>query len=291
MGWYHYGVGPYFAPDIGRVLALAMVIALAGCSGEGAGSPAGGDEPFAVSPEQNQPSGEVTVFAAASLTDVFKAIAADFEKAHPGVRVELSFAGSQSLRTQISNGAQPEVFASANPDHLHALAQKSLADPPQVFAHGRLVVVVPASNPAKLKTFEDIASAARIVLAGESVPAGAYANSIVAKAAAMYGDAWASDVHKRVVSREPHVRQSLHKVALGEADAAMVYATDARAAGDRVKVIEIPASLNVEASYPVSMIRGAARRDLGELFLRHLLSESGQSRLLEHGFMQAREEG
>ncbi len=227
---------------------------------------------------------EVTVFAAASLTDAFTEIATAFEAAHPGVEVKLNFAGSQSLRTQISHGAQAHVFASANEQHMAALRDSGLVSEPAVFATNEMVIAVPASNPAGIESFADLPKARRIVLAGDSVPAGAYAAQVLANAASAYGVEFPARVSERVVSREMHVRQTLQKVVLGEADAAMVYATDAAAAGDAVRIVEIPDELNVRASYPIAALGSAA---VGEAFVAFVQSEEGARVLRKHGFRPA----
>ncbi len=221
----------------------------------------------------------ITVFAAASLTDAFQAMATDFEASHPGLRVKLNFAGSQSLRTQLENGARADVFASANPKHMEALHRAGLVGVSHVFASNALVIAVPEDNPARIEKFEDLAQAERIVLAGEEVPAGAYAARVLAKARDSHGHAFVSAVYGNVVSRENDVRATLQKVVLGEADAALVYATDAAAAG--LPVIEIPSELNVRATYPIGTVTGS---ELGARFTAWVSSAEGQRRLYELGF-------
>ena len=201
-----------------------------------------------------------------------------------GVDVKMNFAGSQSLRTQIVNGAQPHVFASANAQHISALREQKLVDEPIDFAHNELVIVVPPANPAGIESLSDLPKAERIVLAGENVPAGAYSEKVLANASSAYGADFADRVTRHVVSRENHVRQTLQKVVLGEADAAIVYATDAVSSGDKVKAIAIPSEHNVTAAYPIVTVTGAPRAHLGKLFVEHVRSEAGKARLSEFGF-------
>ncbi len=222
---------------------------------------------------------ELVVFAAASLTDAFGAVAEDFERANPRIDVKLNFAGSQSLRAQIENGALPQVFASANRAHMVALERAGLVDEPRIFATNRLVVVVPRDNPAGIERFEDLVKAERLVLAGDHVPAGIYAG----RALASVGEGFAEAVRARVVSRENNVRQTLQKVVLGEADAAIVYASDAHAARGDVKVVPIDDAHEVVASYPVATVAGAPHGRLGELFVAHLLGPTGQAQLAAQG--------
>lgn len=221
----------------------------------------------------------LTVFAAASLTDAFEVLADEFERSHPGVQVRLNFAGSQSLRTQLENGARADVFASANPKHMNALLQAGLVSDSTVFASNALVIAVPADNPAGVKTFLDLPRVERLVLAGEDVPAGAYAAEVLRRARSAHGKGFVDAVLRRIVSRENDVRATLQKVVLGEADAAIVYATDALAAG--LPAIEIPSELNVRASYPIATVAGS---ELGRRFTDWVSSVDGQRRLAEFGF-------
>jgi molybdate transport system substrate-binding protein len=229
----------------------------------------------------------VTVFAAASLTDAFKAIAADFEKANPGVDLKLSFAGSQSLRTQIEHGAHANVFASANVRHMEALRSDGLVENPTVFANNQMVIVVPRNNPAGIERFADLVRAKRLVLAGPSVPAGRYAERVLRRAATdpKLGADFADRVLDRVVSREMHVRATLQKVVLGEADAAIVYATDGVAVGEGVKSIAIPEAYNIQAAYPIALV--GKQTDLSRKFVDFVRSPAGRKHLEAHGFIPA----
>lgn len=229
----------------------------------------------------------LTVFAAASLTDVFSEAGAEFERTNPGVEVVFNFAGSQSLRTQIEHGAQADLYASANAKHMNDLAGDGLVLAPRTFASNRLVVVVPRDNPGRLATFADLATTDRIVLAGPDVPAGAYAERVVTAADRELGGAFGKRVMDRVVSRELDVRQALQKVVLGEANAALVYATDAASAGDKVKVIDVPERYNVVADYPIARHANAQRPGLALRFVEHLQSARGRATLERHGFSAA----
>lgn len=234
--------------------------------------------------DEDEPHGDLVVFAAASLTDAFEAMEDDFEAKYPRVNIKLSFGGSQSLRTQIENGARAQVFASANAAHMDALRDQDLIEAPQTFAHNELVIIVPNDNPAGIDSFATLPLAKRLVLADESVPAGAYAREVLNKATGSLGSDFPKRVDSRVVSRESHVRQTLHKVVLGEADAAIVYATDAASAKSEIKTIAIPAEFNVRASYPIAVLRNAKRSHLAKLFVEYAISEDGQAQLAKHGF-------
>ena len=259
-----------------RLVAFVCLVVAASCRGDSSAQAGRHDG--------EGTGGTVTVFAAASLTEAFTALGEAFEREHPQADVIFNFAGSQSLRTQIENGARAEVFASANPKHLEALVSGGLAEAPVVFAHNRMVIAVPAANPARITSLADLANARRLVLAGEAVPAGAYAARVLARADAALGGGFRERVLSRVVSREVHVRATLQKVVLGEADAAMVYATDAAAAGDKVTSIAIDGEHNVIADYPIAVLREAERPGLGQRFIEFIRSDAGRQILVEHGF-------
>lgn len=230
---------------------------------------------------------ELLVFAAASLTDAFTEVARTIEAEHPGTTVKLSFGGSQALRTQIENGAEPQVFASANRHHVRALAEQGLVGSPVPFAVNRLVIVVPTDNPAHIEAFDDLLRAERLVLCDESVPAGAYTQQSLKRAAEELGADFVARVESRVASRESNVRQTLQKVVLGEADAAIVYASDAVAARDGVRTIEVPPAYNVVATYSVALHQKNPHLELAKAFVDLLRSEAGQSILARHGFAAA----
>lgn len=204
----------------------------------------------------------LTVFAASSLRESFTEIAKQYEQAHAGVKVALDFAGSQELRVQLENGAAADVFASADERQMAKLGRKG-----RVFAHNEPVLVVPLDNPAHLERFEDLAKAQRVVLGASEVPIGAYGDAIVK----------AAGIAPRVVSRALNVRQVLAQVEVGEADAGIVYATDA--AGARVKTIAIPPQWNVRADYVIAPLTEA-----GEEFVRLVLAAQGQAALRRRGF-------
>ena len=227
---------------------------------------------------------QLTVFAASSLRDAFQDLGRSFEQQHPGTSVSFNFAGSQELRTQVEHGARADVFASADPRTLRALAGAGLALEPQVFARNEPVIVVPAGNPAGIHSLADLPRARRLVVGAPEVPIGEYTVRILEAASRRYGPAFGAAVESRVASRELNVRQVLAKVALGEADAAIVYRTDALASRGAVEVISIPPQLNVVAEYPIALLRGAARPGLARAFVELVLSSAGQAVLARHGF-------
>jgi molybdate transport system substrate-binding protein len=227
----------------------------------------------------------VRVFAAASLTDAFGELAATFERTDPQDRVELNFAGSQVLRTQIEQGAPADVFASADLAHAEALRKAGLLGACRVFARNRLVVVAPA-GPGRVRRLRDLARpGVRLVVAGASVPVGRYTAQVLGRLAAsgLFGDDFQDRVRANVMSEETNVRSVLSKVALGEADAGFVYATDV-ARSDKVRPIAVPDRYNVVAEYAVGVVNGASAAGPAQSFVDFVLGPEGQRVLSAYGF-------
>ena len=215
-------------------------------------------------------SGELeglTVFAAASLTEVFQELAPE---------VTFNFAGSDELATQIREGAGADVYAAASPRYPGELAAEGLLVDPQIFATNRLVVVVPADNPAGIESIDDLAGeGVSIVIGAEGVPVGDYTRSVLETMGA-------EDVLENVVSNEQDVKGVLGKVVSGDADAGFVYYTDSIAAGDDVEAIELPAQPLVE--YPIGIVTDSERHEAAEAFIELVLSEEGRQALEDAGF-------
>lgn len=232
----------------------------------------------------------LTVLAASSLTDAFAELEQGFEAANPGVDVVVSTAGSQALRMQIEQGAPADAFASANAAHMQAVVDAGLVRSREVFAEGELVLVVPKGNPAGITALDQLPNAERVVLAALEVPVGTYARTMLDRAEARYGAGFRARVEARVVSLEANVRLVLAKVELGEADAAVVYRSDA--VGSRaVEVIELPADVNVRAQYHVGVLTAAGAPELAERFVAHLRSPTGAAVLERHGLLAPEGDG
>ncbi len=229
----------------------------------------------------------MTVFAAASLTDAFEDVKTDLESAHPGLAITYNFAGSQALVTQLSEGAAADVFASANNAQMTAAEENgSISGEPVTFVHNELAIVTPADNPAGIESAADLGDdGLRLVLAQAEVPVGRYSRESVCMMGGdtAFGDDYANRVAANVVSEEEDVRDVLAKVQLGEADAGIVYVSDADIAGDDVTLIEIPAEFNVIATYPIATVTGGDAA-LGDAFVAYILGPEGQSTLEEFGF-------
>lgn len=233
----------------------------------------------------------ITVLAASSLTDAFEELAGTFEEQNPGTEVRTSFAASSELLAQIQQGAPADVFASASEKNMDTAVGEDLVGEASVFARNRPVVIVPVDDPAGIGDFEGLAEAdAQLVLAEEGVPIADYAMEVLSNADAEYGDGFEEAVVAKIVSREANVRAAANRVALGEADATFVYASDVTEdIRDRVEVIEIPEEVNVVATYPIATVRASESPELAQAWVDLVLSDEGQDVLEEHGFERADE--
>lgn len=235
------------------------------------------------------PKVTLTIFAAASLTDAFGELGRNFELYNPSVKVVFNFAGSQVLSQQLNQGAAADVFASANTAQMTVAIRGGRVSTAQVFVRNRLVVIYPANNPGKIQELKDLARPGlQLVLAAKTVPVGQYALDFLDKAGAdpAYGAAYKSAVLKNVVSYEENVKAVFAKVALGEADAGIVYTTDVLG-GDalQVKRLYIPDPLNTVATYPIAVVEDTVNRYWANGFVRYVLAEDGQLILWKHGFI------
>lgn len=229
---------------------------------------------------------ELVVFEAASLKDAFAKLARRFESEHPGTKVITNAAGSQELRAQIEHGAAADVFASADRKHMDALVAAGLVSAPAIFACNEPVVVVRPGLAATVKTFADLPRVERLVVGAPEVPIGSYTVQILKKAAARYGADFGARVESRVASRELNVRQVLAKVVLGEADAGIVYRSDAvTAPAGKVQLVTIPTELNVTAEYPAAVLKQAPQAALARQWLALVTSPPGTAALREAGFV------
>lgn len=225
----------------------------------------------------------LTVFAASSLTEAFQSLAKTFESEHEGVSIDFNFAGSSTLSTQIAQGAPADIFASANMQQMELVVDAGLAEAePTLFAANRLVLITPSDS--SLSSLEDLSQQGiRLVLAASEVPVGGYAREALERMNTAFGADFSKEVLANLVSEESNVRQVAAKVELGEADAAIVYATDA-AILSQVKTINIPDEYNVLATYPIAIIKETKQLELAQAFLAFLLSDQGQELLKKQGF-------
>jgi len=237
-----------------------------------------------------QSNGEITVFAAASLTDAFKEIASEFQYENPGTNVTFNFAGSNTLATQLNQGASADVFASADPIQMDMARQNGdLTSDSQVFAHNLLTIITPTDNPQGVQGVCDLARPGlKFVTAQASVPVGVYTETMLQNASAgACGAGFADQVHANTVSQEADVRQLVAKVQLGEADAGVSYMTDVTPqVRNQISEINIPDDLNTLATYPIATTRGS-NAEGGQSFMSFVLSPIGQAILARWGFLPA----
>lgn len=247
------------------VLAAALLVPLAACGG---------------GQEQKKADGSaagtgLTVLAAASLTDVFKTAGAAYEKAHPGTKVTFSFAGSQELAAQVEQGSPADALVTADQKTMDGL--KSDTGTPAVIAKNRLVIATGEGNPKKIATLKDLADKdLKVVLAAPQVPVGRYSKKILD----------AQHVVVKPVSQEPSVRAVLSKVELGEADAGLVYRTDAATATDKVDAVDIPDAQNAVAAYPAATLKTSKNAAAAAEFVKWLAGPEAQKILRDAGFQQ-----
>lgn len=248
------------------LLTASLLVPLTAC-GSGTGGSGTGD---------GTPAKEkITVLAAASLTDVFQAAGATYEKTHPGTDVTFSFAGSQVLAAQVSQGAPADVLATANTATMDRVRDDTAE--PVVFARNRLVIVTREGNPEDVDALEDLADPGlKVVLAAPEVPVGDYSEQILRR----------EDLRVEPVSRETDVRAVLSKVELGEADAGLVYQTDAATSPDTVDAVRVPDARNEIATYPVTTLKSSEHAEAAQDFVDWLTRPEAQRILREAGFQK-----
>jgi molybdate transport system substrate-binding protein len=255
-----------------RLLALGAVLVLAGCGGTA--SDGGSSSPG--TPAAGDLTGTVTVFAAASLTGVFTELGNRLEQQHPDLDVQFNFAGSSALATQITQGAPADVFASANAAQMAVVTRAGLqAGDPAVFARNVLEIAVPAGNPGHVTGLADFADAdLTLAVCAPDVPCGAAARAVFADAG----------VAARPDTQEEDVKAALTKVQLGEVDAALVYATDVRAAGSAVEGIPFPEAEREVGEYPICALSAAPNPAAARAFVDLVTSAAGRQAVTAAGF-------
>ncbi len=257
------------------VIALVATVTLAsGCSSSKKSSPTstpvgGGSSASAAV------SGTVNVFAASSLTEAFTTIAKRFEAANPGVKIKLNFGASSDLANSINQGAPADVFASASPNNMKQVSDAGGASGGTNFTKNFMDIAVPPNNPAGITGVADLArKGVKVALCAAQVPCGKTAARVFTNA----------KITVKPVTLEQNVKSALTKVELGEVDAGVVYVTDVKAAGSKVKGILIPANVNASTEYPIAALTKAANPGGAKAFVAYVLSPATQSVLAAAGF-------
>jgi len=257
-------------------LGAAALLALSACSSSDDSSSA--KSGASQSGSGTKVSGDITVFAAASLKESFTTLGKDFEKAHPGTKVTFSFGGSDSLAASITGGAPADVFASASPKTMKVVTDaKDNAGAPATFVRNQLEIATLPGNPDKVASLKDLTDKdLKVVLCDKTVPCGAAAEKALT----------ASKLKLTPVSYEEDVKSALNKVVLKEADAAVVYRTDVRAAGDKVEGVEFPESADAINAYPIALLKESKNTETAKAFIALVRSAEGQKVLTAAGFLQ-----
>ena len=253
------------------VVTAALTLGLAACA-PASTTPAASQSPGST----GQASGTITVFAAASLKATFTQLASDFEAKNPGAKIVLSFAGSSDLVTQITQGAPAEAKTSADTKNMTRLADAKLLDgTAKNFATNVLEIAVPPSNPASIASFADLAKpGVKVVVCASQVPCGAAADTVEK----------AAGVTLSPVSEESSVTDVVGKVTSGEADAGLVYVTDVKGAGDKVKGIPFDESGKAVNTYPIATVGSSRNKELAAAFIASVTGADGQKTLNAAGF-------
>ncbi|MEV0184195.1 molybdate ABC transporter substrate-binding protein [Streptomyces sp. NPDC050625] len=259
---------------------VAALIALSACSssdGSSASSDSSGKSYTSTSASPKL-SGTVTVFAAASLKESFTTLGKEFEKQHPGTKVSFNFGGSDTLAASITSGAPADVFAAASPKTMAIVTdKKDAATTPVTFVRNQLEIATLPGNPDKVASLKDLTkSNLKVVLCDKAVPCGAAAQKALD----------ASSLKLTPVSYEQDVKSALNKVVLKEADAAVVYKTDVKAAGDKVEGVEFPESANAVNDYPIALLKNADNAAAAKEFIALVQSAEGRQVLSAAGFLK-----
>ncbi|MFH9067208.1 molybdate ABC transporter substrate-binding protein [Streptomyces coeruleorubidus] len=250
--------------------SAAALLTLSACSSSAPGTDAGSSS--------SKPSGTVTVFAAASLEESFKTLGKRFEKEHPGTKVTFNFGGSDTLAASITGGAPADVFAAASTKTMAIVTDKQdAAGSPATFVRNQLEIATLPGNPDRISSLKDLTKPGlKVVLCDESVPCGTAARKALD----------AGGLKLTPVSYEQDVKSALTKVELKEADAAVVYQTDVRAAGDKVEGVDFPESAEAVNDYPIALLKNAPNPGTAKAFMALVRSAEGQKVLSRAGFLK-----
>ncbi len=257
-------------------LALTFLLGAVGCGSSGDKSTAGA--PGSSPTTAPKATGPVTAFAAASLTESFNDLQAALKATDPGLALTYNFGGSGALVTQVQQGAPADVIATADTASMKKLSDAGLVEAPITFARNKLEILVPPGNPQGIQGLSDLARPdIKLVTEDESVPAGKYSMQALQ----------AAGVTVSPVSKEADVKSAVAKVTSGEADATIVYVTDVKAAGSKGQGVEIPDQFNVDAEYPIAIVKTTGHHAGAAAFVDAVVKGPGQEALRTRGFLPA----
>ncbi|MFF2099810.1 molybdate ABC transporter substrate-binding protein [Streptomyces sp. NPDC058202] len=259
-------------------VSAAALLALSACSSSDDASSDSSSTPKSSASSSPKLTGTVTVFAAASLKESFTSLGKELEQAHPGTKVTFNFGGSDTLAASITGGAPADVFAAASPKTMAIVTdKKDAATTPATFVRNQLEIATLPGNPDKVSSLKDLTkSDLKVVLCDKTVPCGAAAQKALD----------ASHLKLTPVSYEQDVKSALTKVELKEADAAVVYKTDVKAAGDKVEGVEFPESADAINDYPIALLKDAPNAEAAKAFIALVQSPEGQKVLTAAGFLK-----
>ena len=257
------------------VVAAFSLVTLSSCSGgAGTSSSTSTTAAPAATTTVTEPV-ELKVFAAASLNKAFPEIADTvLKESDPNIKVTFNFQGSSTLVDQMKEGAPADVFASADQKNMTKASDAKLVDAPKPFASNVLTLIVPKGNPAKITGLDSSLDGKKLVVCAQGVPCGNATKQLAEKLG----------VTLNPVSEEQKVTDVRAKVESGEADAGLVYATDAKAAGDKVETIEVARANEVVNSYPIALTVSTQNKEAAQKFIDAVLSDKGQAVLKKYGF-------
>ena len=258
------------------MVALCIVVGV-GCGSSSKSTSSGTKTTTSASSSRNNLTGDLNVFAAASLTDAFNESKTRLEGENSSLSITNNFAGSQALVAQIQQGAPADVFASASSTNMQTLVDAGLVETPQVFAKNILEIAVARGNPKDIKTLADTErSGVTLVLADPTVPAGKYARQAYEQAGLP---------EPKPASHELDVKSVMTKLITGEADVVVAYVTDVRAAGNKVEGVPIPDDQNVVATFPIAALKASKNLAAARAYIAEILGAAGQAELKSKGFL------
>jgi molybdate transport system substrate-binding protein len=279
-----------------RILLIVLLVAVlfqTGCGNQASQPPIENHPTVIVTEQKPSESNTLMVFAAGSLTQPFTELGALFETQHPGTKVNFNFQNANTLAQQIGQSAPADVFASAAEKYMTTVVDTTgrvNKDDVVIFARNKLAIIYPKNNPANIQTLQDLARPGiKLLMGAKEGPQGIYVENFLTKASQdpAFRPNYKDDVYKNVVSYESTVNGVVTKVSLGEADAGIVFFSDSQGnVVEKVSILEIPDTLNIEARYPIAPIKDSQNLEMAKSFVDFVMSLTGQEVLRKYGFLK-----